>query len=63
MSGTTLATLQTVNDGSTANTWTHPSFSLLTYAGQTIRVTFRATTDGSLTTTFFVDDVSVNVCQ
>ena len=62
-SGTTLATLQTVNDGSTANTWTHPSFDITAYKGQTIRVTFRATTDSSLTTTFFVDDTSVNVCQ
>jgi hypothetical protein len=62
-SGTTLATLQTVNDGSTANTWVHASFDLTAYKGQTIRVAFVATTDRSQATTFFVDDVSVNVCQ
>jgi hypothetical protein len=62
-SGGLLTTLQTLNDGSTANTWVHPSFSLLAYKGQTIRVYFKMTTDSSLTTSFFVDDVSVNVCQ
>jgi hypothetical protein len=62
-SGTTLATLQTVNDGSTANTWVHPSFDLTAYKGQTIRVAFVATTDRSQATTFFVDDASVNICQ
>jgi hypothetical protein len=62
-SGTTLATLQTLNDGSTANTWVHPSFDLTAYKGQTIRVYFRATNDSSLSTSFFVDDVSVNICQ
>jgi hypothetical protein len=62
-SGTTLATLQTLNDGSTASTCVHPSFDLTAYKGQTIRVYFRATNDSSLSTSFFVDDVSVNICQ
>jgi len=35
------------------------AFNLGAYAGQTIRVQFRATSDSSLTTTFRVDDVSV----
>jgi hypothetical protein len=58
-SGTLLATLRTWNDGSGANTWRQDSISLASYAGQTVRVHFGATTDGSLTTSFFVDDVSV----
>jgi hypothetical protein len=62
-SGTVLATLQTLSDGSTANTWTQASHSLLAYKGQTIRVQFRVTNDSSLPTAFFVDDVSVNTCQ
>jgi hypothetical protein len=62
-SGGLLTTLQTLNDGSTQSTWVHPSFSLLAYKGQTIRVYFKMTTDSSLTTSFFVDDVSVNICQ
>jgi len=35
------------------------SFSLAAWKGQTIRVQFRATTDGSLATSFRVDDVSL----
>lgn len=57
--GTVLATLRTWNDGSGANTWRQDSVSLAAYAGQTVRITFSATTDSSLTTSFFVDDVSV----
>ncbi len=62
-SGGLLGTVQTLNDSSTKNTWTHPSFDVSAYRGQTIRVYFKATTDSSLTTSFFIDDVSVNVCQ
>jgi kumamolisin len=62
-SGTVLATLQTLNNASTANTWTKSTFNLLAYKGQTIRVYFKVTTDVSLPTSFFIDDVSLNVCQ
>jgi subtilisin family serine protease len=58
-SGGLIATLRTWHDGSGANTWRQDSISLASYAGQTVRVHFGATTDGSLTTSFFVDDVSV----
>lgn len=58
-SGTLLTTLRTWSDGSGAGTWRQDSLSLASYAGQTVRVHFSATTDGSLTTSFFVDDVSV----
>ena len=36
------------------------AFSLASWRGQTVRVQFRATTDGSLTTAFRVDDVSLS---
>jgi subtilisin family serine protease len=39
--------------------YTLRSFSLAAWRGQTIRVQFRATTDGSLATSFRVDDVSL----
>jgi len=58
-SGTLLTTLRTWNDGSGANTWRQDTISLASYAGQTVRLHFGGTTDGSLTTSFFVDDVSV----
>lgn len=58
-SGTLLTTLRTWNDGSGAGIWRQDSISLAGYAGQTVRVHFGATTDGSLTTSFFVDDVSL----
>ncbi len=56
---TTLATFSNLN-GSTAGNYTlRGAYSLAAYAGQTVRVQFRTTTDSSLVTTFRVDDVSV----
>ena len=61
-SGTLLATLATfsnLNKG-TAGVYTlRGPNGLASFAGQTVRIQFRATTDSSLTTTFRVDDVSV----
>lgn len=37
------------------------TFNILSYAGQTIRIYFRGTTDGSLITNFFLDDTALNV--
>jgi hypothetical protein len=62
-SGSTLATLKTISNASTKNTWVKETFDLTAYKGQTIRVYFKDTTDASLSTSFFVDDVSLNVCQ
>jgi hypothetical protein len=61
-SGTLLATLATfsnLNKGTAGAYVLRGPFSLSSFAGQTVRIQFRATTDGSLTTTFRVDDVSV----
>ena len=57
--GTLLATLRTWSDGSPLNAWSQDSISLANYAGQTVRISFNATNDSSLPTSFFVDDVSV----
>ncbi len=54
----TLATYSNANKG-TAGAYSQKSFSLAAYKGQTVRLQFRTTTDGSVTTTFRVDDVSV----
>jgi hypothetical protein len=60
-SGTLLATLATYSNLSkgTAGVYSQKSLSLSAYKGQTVRVQFRATTDGFLATTFRVDDVSL----
>jgi hypothetical protein len=62
-SGTLLATLATfsnLNKVSASNSYTlRGAYSLSSFAGQTVRIQFRSTTDSSLITTFRVDDVSV----
>ncbi len=57
--GTYLTTLRTWDNRSAKNVWTQDTISLAAYAGQTVRVTFWTDTDGSLATSFFVDDVSL----
>lgn len=58
-SGTLLTTLVTRSNASTKNAWTLDTLSIASYAGQTVRVQFDVTNDGSLPTAFFIDDVSV----
>ncbi len=61
-SGTLLATLATYSNlnKATAGSYTQRgAFNLSAYKGQTVRVQFRTTTDSSVTTTFRVDDVSL----
>jgi hypothetical protein len=55
---TTLATYSNLNKG-TLGVYSQKSFSLAAYRGQTVRLQFRTTSDSSLTTTFRVDDVSL----
>ncbi len=62
-SGANLATLETRSNADVQNTWTKSTFNLLAYKGQTVRIHFQATTDSIYTTSFFVDDVSLNTCQ
>ncbi|MBL8186371.1 MAG: S8 family serine peptidase [Acidobacteria bacterium] len=57
---TTLATFSNLNKVSASNAYTlRGTYNLSAYAGQTVRIQFRATTDSSLITTFRIDDVSV----
>ena len=56
-SGTLLGTLKTYSNASTKNTWVNDTVSLSSYAGQTVRIQFEVTTDSSLVSSFFVDDV------
>ncbi len=58
-SGNLVATLRTWSDGSGAGVWRQDSIALGNYAGRTLRVTFAATNDTTLPTSFFVDDISV----
>jgi kumamolisin len=63
-SGTLLGTLQTLSNRSTRNAWVQSTnLSLLAWKGQTVRVQWRTTTDFSLPTSFYVDDVVLNVCN
>ncbi|HXG91457.1 MAG TPA: S8 family serine peptidase [Blastocatellia bacterium] len=55
----TLATFSNLNKGTAGVYVQRGPYSLSTWAGQTVRIQFRATTDVSLITTFRVDDVSV----
>ena len=60
-SGTLLATLATfsnLNKGTAGAYVLRGPYSLAAFAGQTVRLQFRATTDFTLATTFRVDDVS-----
>jgi Zn-dependent metalloprotease len=61
-SGTLLGTLATFSNqnGTTAGVYTlRGAYNLSAFAGQTVRIQFRATEDVSLPTSFRVDDVSV----
>jgi hypothetical protein len=56
--GSTPATFSNLNK-TTGAVYTQRSLNVAAYRGQTVRVQFRATTDGALPTSFRVDDVSL----
>lgn len=60
-SGTLLATLGTYSNlnKAAAGVYTLRTLNAAAYRGQTVRIQFRSTTDSSLTSTFRVDDVSL----
>ncbi|GAA4564504.1 M4 family metallopeptidase [Micromonospora coerulea] len=60
-SGTVLATLATYSNLNKAAGYSQKSFSLATYAGQTVTLKFTGVEDSSLQTSFVVDDTAVNV--
>jgi hypothetical protein len=63
VNGVLLQELQTISDGSTAGEWHQSQYDLSAYEGQTIRISFEATTDATNATSFFVDDVEVEICE
>ena len=57
---TTLATFSNLNKVTATNAYTlRGAYNLSAYAGQTVRIQFRGTTDSSLITSFRIDDASV----
>lgn len=56
--GSLITTLRTWSNKNTRNAWSQDSISLSAYAGQTLVIRFITRTDYSLTTSFWVDDVS-----
>jgi hypothetical protein len=60
--GALLRDLFTIDSSSAVNQWDQTEADLTQYAGQTIVLRFRATTNASSPTDFYVDDVSVDAC-
>ena len=57
--GELLRDLWTVDSSAAVNQWDLAEVDLTQYAGQTVRLRFRATTNGSSPTDFYVDDISI----
>jgi hypothetical protein len=60
-SGTVLATLATYSNLNHASGYTQKSFSVASFAGQTVTLKWTGSEDSSLQTSFVVDDTAVNV--
>ena len=60
--GQLLDTLETRSDGDQAGTWQSSVLDLSTYVGQTISLSFRLQANDSAYTSFYLDDVSLQVC-
>jgi hypothetical protein len=60
--GATTTTLNTVSNATGYTAYTKVTVDLAAYKGKTVRVQFAVTTDSSLLTDFWLDDVSVLVC-
>ena len=60
--GALLQDLFTVDSSATVNQWDQVEADLTQYAGQTIVLRFRVTTNASSPTDFYVDDISVVAC-
>jgi kumamolisin len=60
--GTLAAELWTVDSSAAVNVWQPAETDLTAYRGQTLVLQFRATTDASNPTDFYLDDISLWVC-
>ena len=58
--GTVLGTLATYSNLDKGTAYAQKSFALSTWAGQTVQLRFRGTSDVSLPTTFRIDDATVS---
>lgn len=62
--GDLITTLEVLSDASVAAVWQQSGpFDLMEYAGQTVALCFETLTDSTNPTSFYVDDVTVRVCQ
>jgi hypothetical protein len=59
LDGSLLATLRTWNNTSQRNVYSLDTLSLSAYAGQTVQLRITGLTDGSLSSRYFIDDVSI----
>ncbi|WP_182377141.1 choice-of-anchor J domain-containing protein [Nocardioides sp. WS12] len=57
--GTLLATVRTRSNTASRNAWVADSVSLSAYAGQQVVISFEFSSDSSLVTSFYVDDVGL----
>lgn len=57
--GTLVATLKTRSNKDARGAWYQDTISVASYAGQSLRIEFSVTTDSSLTSSFFIDDVNL----
>lgn len=63
MADAVLAVVNFNNDGDLESTWLpQRNLDLTPWAGQTVKLVFRGTTDNLLSTTFWIDDVKVTTC-
>lgn len=58
-SGALVATVKTRSNRDARNAWYKDTINLASYAGQSLRIQFSVTTDSSLVTSFFIDDVAL----
>ena len=59
LDGSLLSTVRTRNNMVRRTIWLQDTISLASYAGQTVRLRFTTITDGSLATSFGVDDIAL----
>ena len=57
--GALLTTLRTWSNTAARNVWSQDTLSLAAYAGKSVRVHFAVSTDSSVVSSFYIDDVSV----
>jgi hypothetical protein len=60
--GGTPVLLRQITDGDTSGVWQQAVVDLASYAGQSMRLSFRAQTDSDRPTDFYLDDISVEAC-